>query len=410
MTDTTSDFLVIGSGIAGLCFAIHAARYGTVNVITKKEDSESNTNYAQGGIACGLGDDDSFALHIQDTLDLGPGLCNEAAVSIIVEEGPARLRELIEWGVEFSHSTTAKNPYRLDLGREGGHSVNRIAHANDLTGRAVEEQAAPPRPLKPINTRCSSITSRSNSSPTTTSAAPSAKGDTCYGAYVLDTRSRAIVPVRAAFTCLASAAAEGSTCIQPIRHRHRRRLCDGVSRGRQRSQTWSSFSSIPRPSTMKAAPSFLISEALRGYGAVLRHAAAPSSWTAITPSNHWRRAIRSPGPSTNEMKLSGAPALPRHPQGRRSRTNAISPIFIKSAKSLASISRATHPGRALSPLYLRRHPGSDIGEGRTPQRPLCLRRGRLHRCSRRQPSCYQYSSLEALVFAYRAANDAVQVN
>jgi len=140
MIKNNSDFLVIGSGIAGLCFAINASRYGTVSVITKKQDSESNTNYAQGGIACVIDPSDSFEKHIFDTLACGHGLCNEKAVRILVEEGPSRIKELIDWGVDFSRVPQAKNDYRLHLGNEGGHSVNRIVHARDLTGKAVEEK------------------------------------------------------------------------------------------------------------------------------------------------------------------------------------------------------------------------------------------------------------------------------
>ncbi|HEX7511224.1 MAG TPA: FAD-binding protein, partial [Chitinivibrionales bacterium] len=92
---TTCDFLVIGSGIAGLTFAIHASRLGSVVMITKKSDTDSNTNYAQGGIACVLDPRDSFKSHIDDTLIAGAGLCDEEAVRILVEEGPQRIEELI---------------------------------------------------------------------------------------------------------------------------------------------------------------------------------------------------------------------------------------------------------------------------------------------------------------------------
>ncbi|MBD3242341.1 MAG: FAD-dependent oxidoreductase, partial [Chitinivibrionales bacterium] len=132
------DFLVIGSGIAGLCFAIHAARYGTVVMITKKTRSESNTNHAQGGIACVLAPHDSFEKHYEDTLVAGRGLCNEEAVQIMVADGPARVGELMEWGVGFSAAEGDDNPYSLHLGKEGGHSANRIVHARDLTGKEVE--------------------------------------------------------------------------------------------------------------------------------------------------------------------------------------------------------------------------------------------------------------------------------
>ena len=133
------DFLVIGSGIAGLCFAIHAARYGTVAMITKKRDCESNTNHAQGGIACVLDPHDSFESHINDTLTAGRGLCNEKAVRILVQDAPERIGELLEWGAHFSKSKKKSNPWGLHLGKEGGHSVNRIVHANDLTGKEIEK-------------------------------------------------------------------------------------------------------------------------------------------------------------------------------------------------------------------------------------------------------------------------------
>src|SRR5260370_29344878 len=109
------DFLVIGSGIAGLTFALKTAKTGSVAIITKKNRAESNTNYAQGGIAAVTGSDDSFELHVRDTLRAGAGLCNEDVVLTIVSEGPALVRELIEFGVRFSESA----PDQLELGRTG---------------------------------------------------------------------------------------------------------------------------------------------------------------------------------------------------------------------------------------------------------------------------------------------------
>ncbi|HDQ46029.1 MAG TPA: L-aspartate oxidase [bacterium] len=132
-----SDFLVIGSGIAGLSFALKTADHGSVVIITKKQRADTNTNRAQGGIAAVWGDDDSFELHIRDTLEAGVGLCHPDAVSRIVHEGPASIRALQAWGVRFSESDAV--PGRLDLGREGGHSRNRIVHAKDRTGMALEQ-------------------------------------------------------------------------------------------------------------------------------------------------------------------------------------------------------------------------------------------------------------------------------
>lgn len=129
-----SDFLVIGSGIAGLSLALKASRLGTVNVVTKKEEVDTATNLAQGGIAAVLNSEDSFADHIRDTLDAGAGLCDEEVVRMVVENGPERVKELIELGVHFVKEHNGD----LSLGREGGHSKRRVAHAYDLTGREIE--------------------------------------------------------------------------------------------------------------------------------------------------------------------------------------------------------------------------------------------------------------------------------
>ena len=128
-----TDFLIIGSGIAGLSLALKLSKFGKVLVITKKEKAESNTNYAQGGIAAVQSDDDNFELHISDTLDCGAGLCDVKAVEKVVREGPARIKELVELGVKFS-----KEEGKFKLGKEGGHSKNRIVHAKDLTGKEIE--------------------------------------------------------------------------------------------------------------------------------------------------------------------------------------------------------------------------------------------------------------------------------
>ncbi|HET6617324.1 MAG TPA: FAD-dependent oxidoreductase, partial [Gemmatimonadota bacterium] len=131
-----TDVLVLGSGIAGLSYAIKAAEHGRVTVLTKKEESEGNTNYAQGGIAAVMDPADSFAAHITDTLEAGAGLCDREAVELLVRSGPERVRELIEYGVRFTYERD--HPGRLSLAREGGHSARRIVRADDLTGRAIE--------------------------------------------------------------------------------------------------------------------------------------------------------------------------------------------------------------------------------------------------------------------------------
>ncbi|MBI4530055.1 MAG: FAD-binding protein, partial [Candidatus Latescibacteria bacterium] len=123
-----TDYLVLGSGIAGLSFALKVADRGTVAIITKKEHTESNTNYAQGGIAAVIDALDSFDMHTQDTLRAGAGLCHEDVVAIVVQEGPQMVRDLIAWGTQFTYEG-AGGEKRLALGREGGHSRHRIVHA-----------------------------------------------------------------------------------------------------------------------------------------------------------------------------------------------------------------------------------------------------------------------------------------
>ena len=131
--------LVVGSGIAGLQFALLAADQGTVKVVTKKESRESNTNYAQGGIAAAVSPLDDFEHHIQDTLSAGDGLCNKEVVNKMVQAGPRLIDRLLSYGVRFSREDTAEGE-GFALGREGGHSRRRVLHCEDLTGREIEER------------------------------------------------------------------------------------------------------------------------------------------------------------------------------------------------------------------------------------------------------------------------------
>src|SRR6266850_5490810 len=141
------DFIIVGGGVAGLRAAIGLAPAGRVLVLTKAEPAESNTGYAQGGIAAAIGDDDSPALHAADTMRAGDGLCDEAAVRVLVEEGPHYVRELIEWGTRFDRDADG----RPALGREAAHSVRRVLHAGDATGREIG------RTLRERVSRCASV-------------------------------------------------------------------------------------------------------------------------------------------------------------------------------------------------------------------------------------------------------------
>ena len=130
------DVIVVGSGIAGLSFALKVAEAGKqVAIITKKDSAESNTNYAQGGIAAVTSQSDDLEMHIRDTLDAGDGLCDPLAVREILRDGPGSIDELVQCGVAF----TQLQDGRVSLGKEGGHSKRRILHVKDITGKAIEK-------------------------------------------------------------------------------------------------------------------------------------------------------------------------------------------------------------------------------------------------------------------------------
>src|SRR5262245_50833328 len=126
-------FLIVGGGIAGLRAAIGLAAAGRVVILTKADPAESNTGYAQGGIAAAMGDDDSPALHAADTMRAGDGLCDDSAVRVLVEQGPHYARELLDWGTRFERDADG----RPALGREAAHTVRRVLHAGDATGREI---------------------------------------------------------------------------------------------------------------------------------------------------------------------------------------------------------------------------------------------------------------------------------
>ena len=129
-----TDFLVVGGGVAGLRAAIELASKGSVIVLTKGNPTESSTEYAQGGVAVALSDEDEVGIHYEDTIKAGDGLCNEEGVRILVEEGPERILELISWGAEFD-----KEGSRLSFAREAAHSRKRILHSQgDSTGKEIE--------------------------------------------------------------------------------------------------------------------------------------------------------------------------------------------------------------------------------------------------------------------------------
>ncbi len=187
------DFLVIGSGIAGLTFALKAAQFGSVAIVTKKDKLETSTNYAQGGIASVLAPNDSFQLHIQDTLESGDGLCHADVVEMVVRSGPDRIRELADLGAPFN--TTDSRDFPFDLGREGGHSRNRIVHAQDMTGRAVEKTliaAVESNPNVHIFENHLVLDLIVENHSMKVGSFTVRREDTCWGAYVLDNAAREV--------------------------------------------------------------------------------------------------------------------------------------------------------------------------------------------------------------------------
>ena len=280
------DFLILGSGIAGLSFALKVASRGRVAIVTKKDRAESNTNYAQGGIASVTSKEDSFESHVRDTLTAGAGLCQESVVRIIVEEGPARIQELIELGMKFSESEQrAEDGSReLDLGREGGHSQRRILHAKDVTGREIEHAllaavaAQPNIEIFENHIAIDLITSQKLRSGTgilpvesaATGQAGSPSHNRCLGAYVFDKKSGRVETFSAPVTLLATG---GCGKVYLYTTNPDIATGDGVAMAFRAGASIANMEFVQFHPTCLYHPkakSFLISEAVRGEGGVLK--------------------------------------------------------------------------------------------------------------------------------------------
>jgi L-aspartate oxidase len=261
------DILVIGSGIAGLTYALKAAHAGSVALVTKKERRESNTNYAQGGVAAVMSAVDSYDLHVQDTLSAGVGLCHHDAVEVMVREGPERIRELIEIGTQFT-----KREGDLDLGREGGHSTNRIVHAADLTGREIERALLAAVASHPSITVFENHFAVDLITQHHAGRAEEAAGRplTCWGAYALDIHAGR-VDTFLADVVLLSTGGLGHVYL----HTTNPSIAtgDGVAMAYRAGATIANMEFIQfHPTTLhnSGSPAFLISEAVRGAGGVLK--------------------------------------------------------------------------------------------------------------------------------------------
>jgi len=259
------DFLVLGGGVAGLSFALEAAGHGSVLVLTKRQRSEGSTQYAQGGVASVLGPDDNFELHIEDTLVAGAGLNHRDAVEVTVREGPERIRWLLSLGVELDREAHD----RLHLTREGGHSRRRVAHAKDTTGREIERAL-----LRACEAKGVRIVEDQIAIDLLTSGKAGLGGtNRVLGAYVLDRASGKISVATAGATILATG---GAGKVYLYTSNPDVATGDGVAMAYRAGATIANmefFQFHPTCLFHPQAKSFLISEALRGEGGILRNGA-----------------------------------------------------------------------------------------------------------------------------------------
>lgn len=299
-----TDFLVIGSGIAGLSFALKAANLGKVMLITKSNEEESNTKYAQGGIAAVWHTSDSIEKHVADTLNAGGGLCDERIVRMVVSEGTERVKELIALGTRFDKN----NKGDFDLAKEGGHTENRILHYKDVTGFEIEHAL-----LKQVHAHENitvydhyysiDIITQHHLGEVITSKTP---GITCFGAYALDTRTGVIDTVLAKITIMASG---GAGHVYATTTNPSIATGDGIAmvyraKGQVKDMEFVQFhpTSLYNPGEN---PSFLITEAIRGFGGILKTLDGKEfmqkydSRVSLAPRDIVARAI------DNEMKTRG---------------------------------------------------------------------------------------------------------
>jgi L-aspartate oxidase len=299
------DYLVLGSGIAGLFFALKMSAHGRVAVVTKKNQAESNTNYAQGGIAAVMSKEDSFDMHVRDTLSAGAGLCKEAVVRVIIEEGPACIAELMKLGMEFSTREVPAHAgeIELDLGREGGHSKRRILHAKDITGREMEKALLAAIAAQP---NISIFENHIVIDLITTQKLGQRGENRCLGAYVLEKQTGLVHTFSAPAVVLATG---GCGKVYLYTTNPDIATGDGVAMAYRAGAPVANMEFIQFHPTCLYHPkakSFLVSEAVRGEGGVLKTMAGEEfmdryhPMKSLAPRDIVARAIDS------EMKRSGA--------------------------------------------------------------------------------------------------------
>ena len=292
-----TDYLVLGSGIAGLNFALPAAAHGRVLVVCKTRISDTNTNWAQGGVAAVQASDDSLAQHVADTLTVGDGLCDPAVVDLCVAEGPAQVERLLQLGVQLDRGKDGA----LDLTREGGHSQRRVVHYADVTGREIQ------RALIAAVAREPNITVLEEHIAVDLLSMAKYGGDpACFGAYVLDRRSGEVSTIVARATVLATG---GTGKVYIYTSNPDVATGDGVAMAYRLGAAVGDMEFIQFHPTVLYHPSvknFLLTEALRGEGGILRLADGRSFMEHYHP-------LKSLGPRDvvaraidNELKKSGA--------------------------------------------------------------------------------------------------------
>lgn len=262
-----SDVLIIGSGVSGLSYALKVAAFATVTIVTKKTKADTATNLAQGGIAAVLSVEDSVEAHVQDTLVSGDGLCRESIVRMVAEEGPERVRELVEFGVDFKRGVDGS----FDLGMEGGHSARRVAHAYDLTGKEIEralleQVAANPRIMVLENHLAIDLLVESRA---VRGGERIRRKERCLGAYVLNRESGAVEVYQSRVTVLCTG---GCGKVYLYTTNPDIATGDGVAMAYRAGAQVANLEFIQFHPTCFfnwEAKNFLISEAVRGEGGVL---------------------------------------------------------------------------------------------------------------------------------------------
>jgi L-aspartate oxidase len=299
-----TDFLVIGSGIAGLTFALEASEFGKVSVVTKSTLDDSNTRYAQGGIAAVFGEPDNFEKHIRDTLIAGDGFCNEDIVRLVVHEAPERIKDLIELGVPFDK----KEDDTYDLAREGGHTEKRILHAKDRTGEAIQStliKRVRKNPNIEIYERHFAIDLLTQHH-LGVEVKKNYPDINCYGAYVDDLANQNVITFLSKITVIATG---GLGNVYQTTTNPEIATGDGVAMVYRAKGLIENMEFIQFHPTAfydpEMRPNFLITEALRGFGAVLKNISGENfmrrydSRESLAPRDIVARAI------DNEMKMWG---------------------------------------------------------------------------------------------------------